>query len=177
MAVRLARRAQGQPAPLRTVEALGREWHARQAPRWTPRYAAAVITNLERKVFPVLGRLHINDVTPPLMLACIRQIEARGAHATAHIVRQHMHAVFAYAIAAGIGQSNPAAHIEGGTLAPPSSAASGRPLLTLDGVRGLLRQIEACAGPAGDEAGPPPARAFGLPARGGPSRGSGREFE
>jgi integrase len=141
MAVRLARRAQGQLAPLQTVEALGREWHARQAPRWSPRHAAGVIGNLERMVFPVLGRLHINDVTPPLVLACIRQIEARGAQVTARIVRQRLDAIFAYAIAAGIGQSNPAAHIKG-ALAP---AIRGKQpaLLTLDGVRGLLRQVEA----------------------------------
>jgi integrase len=141
MAERQTQRAQTQVAVAATVEALAREWHRKQSPRWSPVHAAAVADRLERLVYPMLGRLHINDVTPPLMLACIRQLEERGARATAHIVRQHMEAVFAYAIAAGIGQLNPAAHIK--KALEPVIRDKRPAILSLPGVRDLLRRIEA----------------------------------
>ena len=144
LAERLDLRARASLGAAQTVAAIAREWHGRQAPRWVPHYAANVMANLERLVFPQLGRLHINDVTPPMMLACLRQIEARGTHATAHIVRQHMDAIFTYALAAGIGQSNPAAQVKG-ALAPAVRRRQPA-ILTLDGVRGFLRRIEAAPG-------------------------------
>ena len=141
LAEKLARRAKASLRPVESVEALAREWQRQQAPRWSPGYAAAVSDRLKRLVFPMLGKLHVNDVTAPLMLACIRQIEARGHHATAHIVRQHMDGIFSFAIAAGIGNSNPAAHIR--KALAPTISNSLPAILTLDGVRGLLRRIEA----------------------------------
>ena len=144
LAEKLARRAKASLRPIESVAAMAREWHRHQAPRWSPGYAAAVSDRLERLVFPMLGKLHVNDVTAPLMLASIRQIEARGHRATAHIVRQHMDAVFAFAIAAGIGNSNPAAHIR--KALAPAISTSLPAILTPDGVRGLLRRIEADPG-------------------------------
>ena len=144
LAEKLARRAKASLRPVESVAALAREWHRHQAPRWSPGYAAAVSDRLERLVFPMLGKLHVNDVTAPLMLASIRQIEARGHRATAHIVRQHMDAVFAFAIAAGIGNSNPAAHIK--KAVAPAVSNNLPAVLTLDGVRRLLRRIEADPG-------------------------------
>ncbi|HKD56397.1 MAG TPA: integrase arm-type DNA-binding domain-containing protein [Hyphomicrobiaceae bacterium] len=144
LAERLASRVRASLRPVESVAALAREWHGKQAPRWSRRHATAVIDKLERLVFPTLGELHVNDVTPPLMLACIRKIEARGKHATAHMVRQHMDAIFAYAISTGIGQINAAAHIRG-ALAPIVRGHQPA-LLDLDGVRDLLRRIETDPG-------------------------------
>jgi integrase len=55
-----------------------------------------------------------------------------------------MDAVFAFAIAAGIGISNPAAHIR--KALAPAISTNLPAILTLDGVRRLLRQIEADPG-------------------------------
>jgi integrase len=171
---RRAQRARAEMASAATVEALARDWHGRQARRWSTRYAVGVLDRLERLVFPMLGRLQITDITPPLMLACIRQIEARGAHVTAHLVRQYMDAIFANAIAAGVAQFNPAAHI---TKALAPIVSNKHPaILTLDGVRGVLRKIES------EPAYPPTKLAFRLLAltacRSGEVRGAAwREFE
>jgi integrase len=141
LAERLALRAKASLATVETVEAMARAWHGRQAPRWVPQYAASVLSALKRHAFPMLGKLHVNDVTPPIMLACIRAIEAHGYHATAHIVRQNMDAVFAEAMSAGVGQANPAAQIKG-ALAP--AIRENQPAITtLDGVRDLLHRVEA----------------------------------
>jgi integrase len=141
LAERIARRAKASLGAVETVEVLAQAWHARQSPRWTPGYAAGVISILERLVFPILGRFHVNDVTPPVMLACIREIEGRGAHATAHKVRQLMDMIFAEALAAGIGQANPAAQIK--KALAPAIEKKQPAIVTLDGLRGLLRRIEA----------------------------------
>jgi integrase len=141
MAERLAQRARTSLGAVETVEALARAWHARQAPRWAPRSATAAIAALTRHVFPVLGKLHINDVTPPMMLACIRQIEHGGYLTMAHIVRQHMDAIFADAMAAGVAQSNPAAQIRR-TLAPIAPRRKQPAVTSLEGMRTLLRRME-----------------------------------
>ena len=68
MAERQRERAANRIAAIATVEAVAREWHRLQAPRWRARYAAGVMSSLERMVFPMLGRLQIDDVTPQLLL-------------------------------------------------------------------------------------------------------------
>jgi integrase len=141
LAERLARRAKASMGTVETIEMLARAWHGRHAPRWAPRYADNVITALERHVFSMLGRFHVNDVTPPVMLACIREIEKHGRNATAHIVRQHMDAIFAEAMSAGIASTNPAAQIKK-ALAP--AIRNNQPaIVELDELRQLMRRIEA----------------------------------
>jgi integrase len=68
-------------------------------------------------VFPVIGALPISQLTPPLILAALREIEARGSIETAKRVRQRISAVFVYAIAHGIAVSDPAEKL-GAVLKP-----------------------------------------------------------
>ena len=124
-----------------TFEAIARDWHARQAPTWTERHAADVLESLERDVFPSLGALPIGNITPPMVLATLRPIEARPAAETARRVRQRMSAVFVYAIASGLGEADPAAIVKG-AMAP---VAKGRqPAITeLPAAREVLARVEA----------------------------------
>ena len=100
-----------------TFEAIARGWHARSLPTWTERHAKDVLDSLEAYVFPILGKLPINDITAPMVLGVLRQIEARPALETARRVRQRVSAVFVYAIALGIGEADPAAIVRG-AMAP-----------------------------------------------------------
>jgi integrase len=124
-----------------TFEALARDWHARNRPKWAQRHGVDVLGSLERLVFPAIGGLHVNAVTPPLALAVIRQVEQNQGGETARKMRQRMSAVFVYAIAHGIGQTDPAAIVRG-AMAP---AVKGRmpAVTTLDAARGVLAQAEA----------------------------------
>jgi integrase len=96
-------------AVTQSFEALGRTWHGQQKPLWTERHADDVLGSLERLVFPTIGQMHVNSVTPPLALAVLREVEENHGGETAHRVRQRMSAVFVFAIASGIGQTDPAA--------------------------------------------------------------------
>lgn len=127
--------------PATTFEAVARAWHDQRKVLWTAHYATDVLRSLERDVFPAVGHYPINDLTPPLVLAALREIEDRGAIETAHRVRQRMSDVFVHAIASGIGSADPAA-IVAPALRP---VIRGRqPAITdLTEVRALISKTEA----------------------------------
>ncbi|WP_308267461.1 Arm DNA-binding domain-containing protein [Gluconobacter sp. P1D12_c] len=72
----------------RQLRNVGEIWIASQASRWTPRHRKDVETSLERFVWPDLGSLNLDDITPPMVLATIRKIEAGRARETARRIRQ-----------------------------------------------------------------------------------------
>jgi hypothetical protein len=84
-------RAAGGPS---TFEAVARDWIQRMAPSWRPRYAADVVKNLERDIFPALGRLPVASIQPETILAVLRAMESRGAVALAHKVRRIVATIF-----------------------------------------------------------------------------------
>ena len=100
-----------------TFERIAWDWHENAKPQWTTVHASDIIRSLERDVFPTIGSLPIAQLSPPLVLAVLREIEARGAIETARRVRQRISAVFVYAIAHGITQNDPAEKL-GGVLKP-----------------------------------------------------------
>jgi integrase len=132
-------------SPIQSFEALARDWHQIQSARWTAGHADDVLTSLERLVFPALGAVHVNDITPPMMLSCLREIEAAGTFEICHRVRQRASAVFVYAIACGIGQNDPAAIVRG-ALAPLSKRRPMPALIDLADLRTLLRRTESAPG-------------------------------
>ncbi len=122
-------------------EDIAREWHARAAPGWTVRHAADVLDSLASGVFPALGRVPVGEITPPMVLAVLRAIEARPAVETARRVRQRMSAVFVWAIATGRATADPAAVVRD-ALAPVQKGR--QPAVTdLDQAREMLAKAEA----------------------------------
>lgn len=95
-----------------SFEAIALEWHAQQEKIRAPRYAGQILDRLKADVFPALGPIPIREITPPLVLMTIRAIEARGSIEMAHRVRQHMSAIFLYAIGLGWTDTNPAMVIQ-----------------------------------------------------------------
>jgi len=91
-----------------TFEKIARQWHENAKAQWAKIHASDIIRSLERDVFPTIGDLPIAQLTPPLILAVLREIEVRGAVETAKRVRQRISAVFVYGIAQGICQTDPA---------------------------------------------------------------------
>lgn len=100
-----------------TFEKVAREWHEVNAPQWAKVHAADVLRSFERDVFPAIGSLPIAALTPPKLLEVLRAVEARSAIETAKRLRQRISGVYAYAIASGIAEIDPAEKV-GAALKP-----------------------------------------------------------
>lgn len=96
-----------------SFEAVTREWHARQAPKWAPIHAKTVLRQLEKNILPTLGARTVGEITAPELLAVLRRIEAREAIYTAHRMRRKCSEIFRFAIATGRAERDPAADLRG----------------------------------------------------------------
>uniref|UniRef100_UPI001577404D tyrosine-type recombinase/integrase n=1 Tax=Sphingomonas bacterium TaxID=1895847 RepID=UPI001577404D len=103
---------------VRRFDDIARRWHEHMLRRWTKVHAGDVLASLERDVFPAIGAMPLAAITPPVVLNALRLVEERGRYETARRVRQRISAVFAFAIAQGLVDSDPAA-IVGRALLPP----------------------------------------------------------
>jgi integrase len=124
-----------------TLELLARDWYRINKSKWTPVHAGDVIHSLERDVFPEIGNLPAQEITPPTVLAMLRKIEERPAVETAHRVRQRVSAVFVYGIASGLCENDPAAIVKDALATPVKGHL---PAITdLDDARTMLAKAEA----------------------------------
>ncbi len=78
---------------------------------WTPRYARIVRTRIEEDILPQLGKVAVNAIDPPMLLAAIRAIEKRGSVEMAHRVKNHCSEIFRFAIAEEKCRSDPSRDI------------------------------------------------------------------
>lgn len=108
---------QGLPA-LGSFEAIAREWFEVKRSGWAPGYASKIIARLEADVFPWLGALPMAEIKPPQLLEMARRVEARGVIETAHRALENCSQVFAYAIATGRLERNPATSLKAALKQP-----------------------------------------------------------
>jgi integrase len=124
-----------------SFQAMARDWLSRNKARWRQGYAQEVSASLEAEVYPQFGRLHVDQITPPMVLALIREIEDRAAVTVARRVRQRMAKVFGHAMATGIGHNNPAAIIKDALTHQPQDQQPA--ITTLPELAAMLRKVEA----------------------------------
>jgi|SRR6185312_7931476 len=91
-----------------SFEEVAREWYALHRDDWAPSYGDKIIKRLESDVFPWIGRLPVDCITPPQLLTVLRRIEQRGVVETAHRALENCSQVFRHAVASGCAPSNPA---------------------------------------------------------------------
>jgi Integrase len=139
------RKAVARMAAENSFETVARVWHASRiaAGRWTAGHASKVLGDLERDVFPTLGRRPLPDITAADILDVLKVIEKRGAPTVAINVRQHCSAVFLEGIRNGACTDDPASALRGVVLRPEIEHARA---LGLAGARGLLRKIRGYGG-------------------------------
>lgn len=89
------------------------EWIEQQRNGWSANHSVDVFRSLENNVFPYLGTMSVEVITPPDVLAVLRKVEARGSLEIARKVLQRTSAVFRYAIQTGRATYNPAADMKG----------------------------------------------------------------
>ena len=62
-----------------SFEAIALEWHAQQKDTWSDTHQQQTLLFLQREVFPAIGPLQVDKITPPMVLQILREIESRGA--------------------------------------------------------------------------------------------------
>jgi integrase len=127
-------------AARQTFEKLARTWHANAAPQWAARHADDVIRSLERDVFPSIGAFPVSEITPPLVLGTLREIESRGSIETAKRVRQRISAAFVFGIAEGLVKSDPAEKL--GTVLKPLRKGRQPAITELAPLQAMIRAAE-----------------------------------
>lgn len=125
-----------------TFERYALLWHEAQTAHWSPVQVKKVEQALRRDVFPDLGRLPLADIDGPMILKTLRKVEGRGAIDTAKRIRQHVSAIFQFAMAEGVVGTDPAAGIKKG-LKPTPPGGKQPAVRTLDEARELLRTMDA----------------------------------
>ncbi|MFC1630605.1 hypothetical protein ACFL2N_01555 [Pseudomonadota bacterium] len=55
------------------------EWNNKFKHTWTDEHAVRIMRRLEKDLFPWIGDIKMDKVTPPVLLKCLRRIEARDA--------------------------------------------------------------------------------------------------
>jgi len=86
---------------LNTFETIAREWHKHMQHTWRERHAKRIMERLENNIFPHIGKMPIQNLTPPQILNVLRKIEERGSYDMAHRVKQFCAHIFRYAVATG----------------------------------------------------------------------------
>ena len=82
-----------------TFEVVAREWHEKNATKWSSKNTARTLSLLERNIFPFIGRLPVSDVKPSDLLQAIQRIEKKGNIQTAHRAMMNCGQIFRYAMA------------------------------------------------------------------------------
>tara|TARA_R110001592_G_scaffold363291_1_gene683335 strand:- start:8582 stop:9409 length:828 start_codon:yes stop_codon:yes gene_type:complete len=101
---RKAKRVELTEAQSNNLEIIAREWHLQQTKKWSQSYSEKVLRSVERDLFPYLGTLPLDQITPPQLLAVLRRVESRGATESAHRLKQTVGQVFRFAVATGRAQ-------------------------------------------------------------------------
>ncbi|MDO4794947.1 MAG: tyrosine-type recombinase/integrase [Brachymonas sp.] len=101
-----------------SFEAVAARWHAQWKEGKASTTAQTKWMRLQRDVFPSIGRLPIDEVTPAMLVMIVKAINARGARDTAERVLNSCNQIFRYAIGHCMAQRNPAAEIRPADILP-----------------------------------------------------------
>ena len=90
------------------------------------------------------GRKAISDISAPMILHCLRKVEAKGNYETAKRLRAKIGAVFRYAVANGIADNDPTYALRDALIRPTVTPRAA--ITDLKALGGLLRSIDAFEG-------------------------------
>lgn len=102
-----------------TFEAVAREWVDQNRGEWSANYLRQYETFMERDVFKKVGAFPIRMVTAAHILEIIREVEKRGAHTIAVLIRQWCGQVFRFAVATLRADSDPTTALQGALKRKP----------------------------------------------------------
>ena len=127
-----------------SFEVVAREWLKTQRRTLEPVTLTRAERMLELWAFPWIGSLPLTAIKPMDVLQVLKRVETRGAHETAHRLKQRIAQIYRYAIVNGLAEHNPASEMRG-ALQPvvpvPRAAITGTAR-----VGELLRAIDSFSG-------------------------------
>ena len=129
---------QQEEAALNTFEKVAYEWHANNK-RWSVDHAERVWRDLERNIFPAIGKRNIADLTTRDLLLPLKEVELSGRLDVASRLQQRITGIMRYAVQIGITDRNPAQDLAGAII---TRKATHRPALPLERLPDFLQRIE-----------------------------------
>jgi len=127
-----------------TFEAVAREWLKKTAAERRASTQEKKVVWLENQIFPAIGKIPISHLKPRDVLTVAQKMEARGAHESAHRLKQLCGQICRYAVAIGLAERDVTADLKGALAAVPKTnyAAITEPNQAAD----LMRSIHAYVG-------------------------------
>lgn len=110
--VKKKRRLQAHLNANNTFESLAKDWHENWKHDKDNKHATTIWNRLEAEVFPFIGRLPVEEITPPMILDVVRKAEARKAFDVARRIKQTCGQIFRYGVATGRAERDPTADIK-----------------------------------------------------------------
>lgn len=141
---RKSEKAAGTARAANSFEVLAKSWLETQKRSLEPVTVTRADRMLTLWAYPWIGSLPIASIKPPQILGVLRRVESRGAHETAHRLKQRIAQIFRYAIVNGLAEHNPASEMRGALqpVIPIPRAAITSPALAGE----LLRAIDGFSG-------------------------------
>ena len=90
------------------------------------------------------GRKPIAEITSPMVLRCLRRVEAKGNYETARRLRAKIGAVFRYAVASGLAETDPTYALKDALIRPTVTPRAA--ITDAKALGGLLRAIDTFEG-------------------------------
>ncbi len=125
-------------------EMIARQWWEKNKDKWSEKYAANQMRQMERNLFPWLGEKDINEITSVVLLDTLQRVENRGATYLAHRMKQVAGQIFRYAIITGRAENDPSVNLKGALK--PHVAKHMATVTDLEEVRQLLKSIDTYHG-------------------------------
>ncbi|MGV8927520.1 MAG: tyrosine-type recombinase/integrase [Ewingella sp.] len=125
-----------------TFEKVARDWHGTNR-RWSEGHSIRVMGDLERNIFPRIGKRHIADLETKDLLVPLREVELSGRLDVASRLRQRITGIMRFAVQSGLINRNPAQDLAG---AITTRKAVHRPALNLERLPELLNRFDTHKG-------------------------------
>jgi integrase len=128
-------------ASLNSLEAVARAWLEHMSGKWKAGTREAVLASLTNHVLPVLGAKPIKDILPAEIRAVVKAVEAAGAAETAGRVFQRLRAIFRYAVAHDLCETDPTYPLKPSEIFKPRKVRH-RPSLPEGKMPDFLRKLD-----------------------------------
>ncbi len=128
-----------------TFQAVADRWYEINQTKWVASVQKRTRFRLQKDILPVIGHYPVGDITPPIVLDCLRRIEARGVGETVRRCKTFIGMIMRFAIAEGYAERDPTADLRG-VLKPQPKPLHRPAVATTQGVKSLLGNVVAGGG-------------------------------